>query len=403
MDAVPSTRTRYGTFAVIDRPSTSVHDLLRVNPRRILKSRRTAREKHTYIQRLIRDADTYLQREAMADSIANDSCSDYLIAKQTKKGCFMSTAISILYQAYRMFPTFEPDARVHPNASYNNKIMPYIMRFLDNRNVICPAVPATIYAIYNTITERMIGSTKNGGVPFDESISYHIEQDTSIFDDSSESAFSCHLFLRDPLINPIMEFNEVNLGLRTTPFSMDQIDVINQHRKVEAGGYEQFFIAAMLMNSNAYVVYSKISSQTGMNDGFRYISSKVYPNAFHIIEKQFYNALRYNSDTLRNLLESGHNAASILSTELIAFTVSYRYPGYEQHVVSIVPCGETNAILCNTDESGSRCVYFDDYSYTSTDREYNMTILDRIEQAYEEQKCTVVRVVYYLFNGVTMS
>ncbi len=385
------------------RPRTSVHNLLRVNPRRILKSRRTAREKNAYIQGLIRDADTYLQREAMADSIANDSCSDYLIAKQSKKGCFMSTAISILYQAYRMFPTLDPDARVHQNASYNNKSMPYIMRFLDNRNDICPAVPATIYAIYNTITERMIGSTKNGGVPFDESISYHIAHDTNIFDDS-EPAFSYHLFLRDPLANPIMEFNEVDLGLRTTPFSMDQIDVINQHRKVEESGYEHFFIAAMLMNSNAYVVYSEIPSQTGMNDGFRYISSKVYPNAFHIIEKPFGgNALPYNSDTLRNLLESGRDAASILSTELIALTVSYKYPRYGQHVVSIVPCGETNAILCNTDESVSNCAYFDDYSYAPTDIQYNMSVLRRIGHKYEEQNCTVVRVVYYLFNGVTMS
>ncbi|AHA54116.1 hypothetical protein EhV18_00065 [Emiliania huxleyi virus 18] len=315
----------------------------------------------------------------------------------------MSTAISILYQAYRMFPTFEPDARVHQNASYNNKIMPYIMRFLDNRNDICPAVPATIYAIYNTITERMIGSTRDGGVSFDDSISYHIAQNTSFIDDF-KPAFSYHLFLRYPLINPIMEFNEVDLGLRTTPFSIDQIDVINQHRKVEEGGYEHFFIAAMLMNSNAYVVYSEIPSQTDMNDGFRYISSKVYPDTFHIIEKPFGgNALPYNSDTLRNLLESGRDAASILSTELIALTVSYKYPRYGQHVVSIVPCGETNAILCNTNASVSSCVYFDDYSYAPTDNEYYMTILDRIGHTYEEQNCTVVRVVYYLFNGVTMS
>ena len=102
------------------RPRTSVNKLLRVNPYSILKSSRTAREKKAYIQGLIRDADTYLQREAAADSIANDSCSDYLIAKQTKKGCFMATAISILYQAYRMFPTLDLDARVPQNASYNN-------------------------------------------------------------------------------------------------------------------------------------------------------------------------------------------------------------------------------------------------------------------------------------------
>lgn len=390
------------------RPRTSVNNLLRVNPYSIIKSSRTAREKKAYIQGLIRDADTYLQREAAADSIANDSCSDYLIAKQTKKGCFMSTAISILYQAYRMFPTLDPDARVHQNASYNNRIMPYIMRFLDNRNDICPEVPATIYAIYNTITDRMIGSNKKGGVPFNESIAYHVAHDTNIFDDS-EPAFLYHLFLRDPLTNPILEFNEVESGLRTIPYSIDQIDVINQHRIVEEGGYEQFFIAAMLMNSNAYVVYSEIPSQTGINDGLRYISSKVYPDAFHIIEKPFSDtALPYNSDTLRHLLESGRDAASILSrpdisTELIALTVSYKYPKSGIHVVSIVPCGETNAILCNTDASVSSCVYFDDYSYAPTDKEYYMTILDRIGQTYEEQKCTVIRVTYYLFNGVTMS
>ncbi|CAZ69375.1 hypothetical protein [Emiliania huxleyi virus 99B1] len=278
------------------RPRTSVNKLLRVNPYSILKSSRTAREKKAYIQGLIRDADTYLQREAAADSIANDSCSDYLIAKQTKKGCFMATAISILYQAYRMFPTLDLDARVPQNASYNNKIMPYIMQFLDNRNDICPAVPTTIYAIYNTITDRMNGSNKKGGVPFSESITYQVAY-TNIFEDS-EPAFSYHLFLRDPLINPILEFNEVDSVLRTIPYSMDQIDVINQPRKVEKGGYEQFFIAAMLMNSNAYVVYSEISSQTGINDGLRYISSKVYPDAFHIIEKRFSGtALPYNSET----------------------------------------------------------------------------------------------------------
>ncbi|UKZ11050.1 hypothetical protein EhVM1_000035 [Emiliania huxleyi virus M1] len=389
------------------RPRTSVNKLLRVNPYSILKSSRTAREKKAYIQGLIRDADTYLQREAAADSIANDSCSDYLIAKQTKKGCFMATAISILYQAYRMFPTLDLDARVPQNASYNNKIMPYIMQFLDNRNDICPAVPTTIYAIYNTITDRMNGSNKKGGVPFSESITYQVAY-TNIFEDS-EPAFSYHLFLRDPLINPILEFNEVDSVLRTIPYSMDQIDVINQPRKVEKGGYEQFFIAAMLMNSNAYVVYSEISSQTGINDGLRYISSKVYPDAFHIIEKRFSGtALPYNSETLRYLLESGRNAASILSrpdisTELIALTVSYTYPISGQHVVSIVPCGETNAILCNTDASVSSCVYFDDYSYAPTDKEYHMTILDRIGHTYEEQNCPVVRVTYYLFNGVTMS
>lgn len=391
--------TRLGSY----RPRTSVGKLLHVKPDGILKSGRTAREKQAYIQGLIRDADTYLQREAMADSVANDSCSDYLIAKQTKKGCFMSIPISILYQAYRMFPTLEPDARVPQNASYNNKIMPYIIRFLDNRNDICPAVPATIYAIYNTITERMIGSQRNGGVSFDDSISSHIVESTSFIDDF-EPAFSFHLFLRNPLLNPIIEFNKVELDLRTTPFSMDQINVINQHRKVEEGGYEHFFLAAMLMNSNAYVVYSEIPSQIGINDGFRYISSKVYPNAFHIIEKSFVGtALPYNSETLRNLLESGRDAASILSTELIAFTVSYKYPRYGQHVVSIVPCGETNAIICTTDESGSNCAYFDDYSYASTDIQYNLSVLRRIGHKYEEQNCTIMRVVYYLFNGVTMS
>ncbi|AEO98253.1 hypothetical protein EPVG_00035 [Emiliania huxleyi virus 201] len=397
-------RNRVGRY----RPRTSVNKLLDVKPDSILQSRKTAREKKAYIQGLIRDADTYLQREAAADSIANDSCSDYLIAKQTEKGCFMSTAISILYQAYRMFPTLEPDARVPQNASYNNKIMPYIMQFLDNRNDICPAVPTTIYAIYNTITDRMNGSNKKGGVPFSESITYQVAYDTNLFDESAP-AFSYHLFLRNPLINPILEVNEVDSGLRTIPYSMDQINVINQPRKIEKGGYEQLFIAAMLMNSNAYVVYSEISSQTDINDGLRYISSKVYSDAFHIIEKTFSGTvLPYNSDTLRYLLESGRNAASILSrpnisTELIALTVSYKYPISGQHVVSIVPCGETNAILCNTDASVSSCVYFDDYSYAPTDKEYYMTILDRIGHTYEEQKCTLERVTYYLFNGVTMS
>ena len=208
-----------------------------------------------------------------------------------------------------------------------------------------------------------------------------------------------------------MELNKVEQGLRTVPFSSDYIHTINQPRKEERGGFEACFIAAMLMYSNAYVVYSEIPNNYSILNGFKYIASKVYKNAFHIIEKTFAgNAtkLPYDSDTLRMFLEWGHDASSVLSgsdiqTALIAFTITFKYPGAGSHVVSVIPCGDTNAIICNTDTEGSNCVYFDDYSYTPGDYEYYMTILDRIGQTYEEKNCTVSRVTYYLFNGVTMT
>ena len=394
----------------IYKPRRSVRDLLSTDVDRIMKSGRSMREKKSYFQGLIRDADTYLQREMATENVRTDPCSDYLVAKQTAKGCFMSTSISIIYHAFRMFPLLDLDAQVSQNASYDNRIMPYIMQFLNNKNSTCPVVPTTVYAVYNTIRDRMNGSNANGSVHTRESIAYQVSDNAGMFGDS-EPALSYELFLRNPLTHPILELNKVEQGLRTVPFSSDYIHVINQPRNQERGGFEACFIAAMLMYSNAYVVYSEIPYNSSILEGFKYIASKVYKNAFHIIEKSFgenANKLPYNSDTLRMFLDLGHDASSVLSgsdiqTALIAFTITFKYPKGGYHVVSVVPCGDTNAIICNTDTDGSSCAYFDDYSYTPTDSEYYMTILDRIGQTYEEKICTVSRVTYYLFNGVTMT
>ena len=390
------------------KPRTSVRTLLNTDIDRIMKSGRSIREKKAYFQGLIRDADTYLQREAAAENARTDPCSDYLIAKQTAKGCFMSTSISIIYHAARMFPLLDLDAQVSQNASYNNRIMPYIMQFLDTRNSTCPAAPTTMYAIYNTIRDRMLGS-KNG-IPYRESVASYVNDQSDIFGDP-DPAVSFELFLRNPLTHPILEFNQIVMGLQTVPFSSDHIHVINQPRKEEKGGFEAYFVAAMLMYSNAYVVYSEIPYNSNMLEAFQHIASKVYQNAFHIIEKSFLEneiKLSYDSETLRMLLDWGHDASSVLSgsdiqTALIAFTITFKYPGAGSHVVSVVPCGDTNAIICNTDTDVSSCAYFDDYSYTPYEMEYHMTILDRIGQTYEEKNCTVSRVTYYLFNGVTMT
>ena len=394
------------------KPRRSVRDLLGTDVGRIMKSGRSMREKKAYFQGLSQDADTYLQREAAAESVRTDPCSDYLIAKQSEKGCFMSTSISIMYHAVRMFPLLDLDAQVSQNASYNNRIMPYIVQFINqNNNSTCPAVPTTVYAIYNTITDRINGSDAKDGVHIRDSISFQVAYNSGAFG-NAEPALSYELFLRNPLSNPMLELNKVEQGLRTVPFSLDPIRVINQPRNVEKGGFESYFIAALLMYSNAYVVYSEIPRSFSILEGFKYIASKVYKNAFHIIEKTFDEnvvaKLSYTSDTLRMFLDWGHDASSVLSssdiqTELIAFTVSYKYPGGGGHVVSVIPCGDTNAILCNTEPNGSSCVYFDDYSYTTDDLEYYMTILKRIGQAYEEKNCTVTRVTFYLFNGVTMT
>ena len=59
------------------KPRRSVRDLLSTDVDRIMKSGRSMREKRAYFKGLIQDADTYLQREAAAESIRTDPCCSY--------------------------------------------------------------------------------------------------------------------------------------------------------------------------------------------------------------------------------------------------------------------------------------------------------------------------------------